>query len=103
MGWAAQYIAKLKAGETVSFRPRGNSMTGKIRSGQLVTVAPLPSDAILAKGAIVLCKVAGNEYLHLISALASGGKQFQISNNRGYVNGWTSRDKIYGICTKIED
>jgi hypothetical protein len=27
MGWASIYIARLRAGETVSFRPRGNSMT----------------------------------------------------------------------------
>ena len=29
MGWATAYIAKLKAGETVQFRPRGGSMAGK--------------------------------------------------------------------------
>jgi SOS-response transcriptional repressor LexA len=102
MGWAAPYIAKLKAGETVTFRPRGNSMTGKVDSGQLVTVSPADGQHV-EKGDIVLCKVNGNEYLHLVSAVASGGRQFQISNNRGYVNGWTSRDKIYGICTKVED
>jgi len=38
MGWATGHIEKLRAGETVSFRPRGNSMTGKIESGQLCTV-----------------------------------------------------------------
>jgi hypothetical protein len=40
MSWATSYIESLLAGETVSFRPRGNSMTGIIESGQLVTVAP---------------------------------------------------------------
>jgi hypothetical protein len=30
MSWATSYIAKLKLGETVSFRPRGNSMKGII-------------------------------------------------------------------------
>ena len=35
MGWATGHIAKLKAGETVSFRPRGDSMVPKIRSGEL--------------------------------------------------------------------
>jgi hypothetical protein len=35
MGWAAAYIEKLNRGESVSFRPRGNSMTGKIESGQV--------------------------------------------------------------------
>jgi hypothetical protein len=30
MGWATSYIAKLKDGETITFRPRGHSMKGKI-------------------------------------------------------------------------
>jgi len=40
MGWATPYIEKLRRGETVQFRPRGNSMAGKIESGQLCTVVP---------------------------------------------------------------
>ena len=35
MGWATGHIAKPKAGETVSFRPRGDSMLPKIHSGGL--------------------------------------------------------------------
>jgi hypothetical protein len=80
MGWASHYIDKLRAGETVSFRPRGNSMTGKIQSGQLCTVVPVDSVA-LKVGDIVLCKVRGAEYLHLIKAIQ--GPRFQIGNNRG--------------------
>jgi hypothetical protein len=80
MGWAIQYIAKLKNGETVSFRPRGNSMSGKINSGQLCTVEPVPPEEILV-GDIVLCKVNGREYLHLVKAMQ--GQRFQIGNNRG--------------------
>lgn len=38
MGWASRYIQKLRAGETVSFRPHGQSMTGHIESGQLATI-----------------------------------------------------------------
>ena len=30
MGWATYYIEKLKIGEIVQFRPRGNSMIGKV-------------------------------------------------------------------------
>jgi hypothetical protein len=41
MSWATHHIEKLKTGETVQFRPRGNSVKGKIESGQLVTVEPL--------------------------------------------------------------
>lgn len=81
MGWATPYIAKLKNGETVQFRPRGHSMKGKIESGQLCTVEPIENFESLQKGDIVLCKVNGNEYLHLIKAIQ--GARFQIGNNRG--------------------
>ena len=56
MGWASDYIDKLKQGETVEFRPRGNSMKPRIESGQLCTVKPV--DGILKAGDVVLCKVA---------------------------------------------
>ena len=101
MGWATAYIAKLKSGETVSFRPRGHSMKGKIDSGQLCTVEPITNFESLQKGDIVLCKVNGNEYLHLIKAIQ--GARFQIGNNRGRINGWIGRAAIFGKCVKIED
>jgi alpha-ribazole phosphatase len=53
MGWAAHYIAKLKEGGAVQFRPRGASMRGRIESGQLVTVEPV-NPATLGVGDIVL-------------------------------------------------
>jgi len=101
MGWATPYIEKLKLGETVSFRPRGHSMKGKIESGQLCTVKPIENIEKLQKGDIVLCKVNGNEYLHLIKAIQ--GSRFQIGNNRGRINGWISANSIFGICSRIED
>ena len=100
MGWALHYIAKLKRGETVSFRPRGNSMSGKIESGQLCTVEPVKIETIEV-GDIVLCKVNGREYLHLVKAIQ--GPRFQIGNNRGRINGWITANSIFGRCVKIED
>jgi hypothetical protein len=100
MGWAIHYIAKLKAGEIVSFRPHGHSMKGKIESGQLCTVAPIQAYNELKVGDIVLCKVHGNEYIHLIKAIQ--GARFQIGNNRGGINGWVGSNCIFGKCIKIE-
>ncbi len=99
MGWATAYIAKLQAGESVSFRPRGNSMSGKIESGQLCTVEPIVSET-LEVGDIVLCKVNGSEYLHLVKAIQ--GPRIQIGNNRGRINGWVTGKSIYGRCVRIE-
>jgi hypothetical protein len=98
MGWATAYIERLLRGETIQFRPRGNSMSGKIESGQLVTVAPLV-ERTPHIGDIVLCKVNGVQYLHLVKAVS--GERFQIGNNRGRINGWTSLRNIFGICTEI--
>ena len=99
MGWASHYIERLRKGETVSFRPRGNSMSGRIESGQLCTVEPVDAAAIKV-GDLVLCKVRGREYLHLVKAVQ--GSRFQIGNNRGHINGWISAGAIFGRCNKVE-
>jgi len=51
-------------------------------------------------GDIVLCKVAGNEYLHIVKAIQNG--RYQIGNNRGFINGWIGPQSIYGKCVKVE-
>ena len=99
IGWASEYVARLQAGEAVQFRPRGNSMRGKIESGQLCKVEPV-APATLKGGDIVLCKVHGRHYLHLVKAIQ--GRRFQIGNNRGRINGWVGENGIFGRCTVIE-
>jgi hypothetical protein len=66
----------------------------------LCTVEPL-NGRFPAKGSIVLCKVRGTHYLHLVTAVRSD--QVQISNNRGRVNGWTPLKNIFGILTQVRD
>ncbi len=107
--WATQYINKLKnEGGCVQFRPHGNSMQGRIESGQLVTVMSLPDVSIGCEstipgvGDIVLCKVNGRQWLHLVSAIGSDGR-YQISNNKGHVNGWCTRENVFGVVIKVED
>jgi hypothetical protein len=55
---------------------------------------------MLEVGDIVLCKVAGNEYLHIVKAIQDG--RYQIGNNRGFINGWIEPEYIYGKCVKVE-
>jgi hypothetical protein len=100
MGWATGHIERLKSGETVSFRPTGNSMKPKIESGQLCTVEPVTNTATLVVGDIVLCKVHGNEYLHLIKAIQD--QRFLIGNNRGRTNGWIGPHSIFGRLVRVE-
>lgn len=100
MSWATVHIGKLKQGETVSFRPHGNSMVGKISSGQLCRVEPL-GDKPPSVGEIVLCSVNGKQYLHLVKATRTG--QYLIGNNRGGTNGWTRLAQIHGRCVSVSD
>lgn len=100
MGWATRYIAELRAGKTVQFRPRGPSMSGRIESGQLCTVVPVTVENVEVDD-VVLCKVQGAEYLHLVKA--KQGDRLLIGNNRGRVNGWIGPNGLYGKCIKVED
>jgi hypothetical protein len=74
-------------------------MSPRIESGQLCTVAPV-DPAGLRTGDIVLCKVRGAEYLHLVKAIQGG--RYQIGNNRGFINGWIGASGIFGRLTKVE-
>lgn len=76
-------------------------MVPLIRSRQHVVVAPVDPSK-LEVGDIVLARVTGTVYLHLVSAVDQARKRVQISNNRGRVNGWTSHDRVFGICLAVE-
>jgi hypothetical protein len=102
MGMLDAAADKVAAGATVQLRPSGSSMVPLIRSRQLVTVAPV-DPAKLEVGDIVLARVAGTVYLHLVSAVDQARKRVQISNNRGRVNGWTSHDRVFGLCVAVDD
>jgi hypothetical protein len=103
MSWADRHVATLLAGRTVRFRPRGHSMRGRIDDGQLVTLEPITDDP--EPGQAVLCRVRSSHYVHLIKATRGAGvnKQFLIGNNRGGINGWINRSRIYGVVTHVGD
>ncbi|MER6446757.1 S26 family signal peptidase [Streptomyces venezuelae] len=92
---------RVAGGATVEFRPTGSSMVPLVRSRQQVTVAPADPSK-LAVGDIVLARVAGTVYLHLVSAVDPARKRVQISNNRGRVNGWTGHNRVFGICLAVD-
>lgn len=90
----------LKNGEECIIVGFGQSMTPKLKSGQPVKAIPVTDNTSLNKNDIVFCKVNGCYYLHKISAIKNN-KTYQISNNHGHVNGWISRNKIYGKVIEI--
>jgi len=94
----AQIAQRLQKGETVEWRPHGNSMTPRVKSGQLVTVVPCKISDVQA-GDIVFAKVKGNFYLHLARQVGEDGRVL-ISNNHGHDNGWTRTvfGKLVGVA-----
>ena len=97
MGWADRAIKELQEGKTTTVKPHGNSMTGRVESGSLVTLEPVKIPELKLND-IVLCKVKGNQYLHLVKSMQED--RVLIGNNRGGINGWTRN--VYGRAIKIE-
>lgn len=102
MGWADRHIAALREGRTVSFRPSGHSMEPRIGHRQLVTVEPISSFYALKLDDVVLCRVAGHQYVHIVKQTDPANQRVLIANNRGRENGWTSFTNVYGRVTKVE-
>lgn len=92
MGWATNYIKRLLAGENIEFHPKGNSMLPLIKSGEKCVAIPVKIEDIQV-GDIVLCKVKGNEYFHLVAKI-DVKKGCLITNAKGHENGWTRQ--VYG-------
>lgn len=90
-------IEKLEKGETFKTSEKGNSMKPLIKSGQEHILAPVNIEDVIV-GDIVYCKVKGNLYTHLVTVV-NEQKGCQISNNHGYVNGWTKQ--VYGKVIEI--
>ncbi|WP_344329595.1 S26 family signal peptidase [Kitasatospora putterlickiae] len=101
MGVLDAVAARVAGGATVEFRPGGSSMVPLIRSRQSVVVAPVDPSK-LEVGDIVLARVSGTVYLHLVSAVDPARRRVRISNNRGRVNGWTGHDRVFGICLTVD-
>lgn len=90
----------LREGKTIErYKEAGNSMLPLIKSNQPVKLEPVTSETPLAVEDIVFCKVKGKYFTHKISGIKE--ERFQISNNHGFVNGWTTRRNIFGKVTKI--
>lgn len=96
----ASQVPALLQGKTVRFRPRGNSMRPRIESGALCTVAPVCASDDIQVGDVLLCRVRGRIVFHLVTAIRDG--RYRISNNHGYINGWTTRSHVYGRLVRVD-
>ena len=94
----------LERRETVSFRPRGDSMIPRIHSGQKVTLAPLDGDTLEIDD-VVLCRIKGRLILHKVGASKTirSKTRYRIENMKGRVNGWIPITRVYGKVILVED
>lgn len=91
-------IRRIQEGETIELKEGGNSMTPIIGHREPVTLSPVDTDK-LEVGDVVLARVSGHYYTHLVTALQ--GDRVQISNNHKHVNGWIHRSKVYAIVSAV--
>ena len=81
-------------------------MTPRIKHRQKCTYAPVLKPTDVKVGDAVFCKVGRNHFTHLITAVrgkSEEARQYQISNNHGHVNGWTTLDHIFGKVIRVDD
>jgi SOS-response transcriptional repressor LexA len=98
MSWADTAIRILRSGKDATIKPHGNSMRPKVKSGATVVLTPIESSNVEI-GDIVLCRVNGKVYLHLVKAKERD--RLLIGNNHGKINGWTKA--VYGKAIKIDN
>lgn len=91
---------RVASGETATFRQTGNSMAPLIRNRDEVVVVPVDPD-LVEVGDIVLTRVAGNVYVHMVKAVDRHRRRVLIGNNRGRTNGWTGYERVYGIVVTV--
>ena len=98
MGWANAAIDRLRQGQAVTLRPHGHSIAGRVNDDDQVVVEPL-DERELRVGDIVLVRLHGHEYLHLVKAVQ--GVRSLIRNNRGGVNGRIGQSAIAGMAMQV--
>lgn len=95
----AETAKHLREGEICKVTGIGNSMTPILKSRQSVICIPVTDEVELKKRDIVMCKVNGHFYLHLIWSVKRGKnncEQFLIGNNHNHANGTIGRQHIFG-------
>ena len=100
MSWAKAAIEALLRGEQSTLRYDGDAMQGRIDDGAEVLLAPVEPGE-LKVGDVVLARVKGEDYLHLIRAIDRS--TFLVGDNVGGIGGWIEKDALHGVVVKIED
>jgi hypothetical protein len=93
-------VGVLEKNGSVMLRCNGNSMRPLMSPGDALHIKKVDMTKLRVDDA-VFCKVCGNLQVHKISAIDK--ERWQISNNKGFVNGWVGPSSVYGLCVQVED
>lgn len=100
MGWVKDALKDLAEGKHAQVRPIGGSMRGRIESGQLVTIAPVPPEHFEVDD-VVFVEWQRNYLLHLVKDIKED--QVLIGNNVSKINGWVKTQAVKGKVVSIDD
>ncbi|MEU9862476.1 S26 family signal peptidase [Streptomyces sp. NPDC047971] len=100
MGAWDAVASRVAGGVTVTSRPSGSSMVPLIRSRQQVVVAPVAP----SKLEVETSSSPTSRGRYTCNGVVRRPRQEagQSSNNRGHVNGWTSHDRVFGLCVAVD-
>ncbi len=97
----------LSSGREILIRCSGNSLSPLIRYGELVRIEPMADPerqkAVQVGDIVAALMPEGKLYCHIVQSISEGenDRNYTIINNRGFVNGVTSR--IFGRITEVLD
>ena len=89
-----QVAQRLCEGERDWFTAVGGSMRPTVAAVQRVELRPVSAGEALA-GRVVLVEVGGRLWLHRVTA--EDAARVHVAGDNGMVNGWTSRDLVFGV------
>jgi hypothetical protein len=98
MSWIKEALTQLQMNGQCIIYPIGNSMRGRIESGQRVAMTNQRLEE-LRVGDVVFIRWKGNYLLHLILEIQAN--QLLIGNNVGKVNGWIDRKNVLAKAIQI--
>ena len=84
----------------ITIRCNGNSMQPLIKSKEAIHLKKVLPEQ-LRVGDAVFCRINKNLQVHKITAIDK--ERYQISNNKGFINGWVGSKSIFGLAVQIED
>lgn len=80
----------------------GSSMQPMIYNKEAIYLKKV-DHSLIRVGDAVFCKLKGGLVVHKVCGIDKKNGRFQIGNAANFINGWIGSDKVYGLCTQVED